>query len=90
MDPNDLMNTLQSKFDAQSEAIPSMIQTSMYSHSDYFHSTLHRPLLEVDSKVAELWVEVSSTPQPIMGRFHTRLSSLFRALMVLNGLIIPN
>ncbi|MCH98142.1 hypothetical protein A2U01_0019141, partial [Trifolium medium] len=65
MDMTDIMNALQSKLDAQSTNFRTMLQSSLDSHSDSIHSTLHRHLLEVDSKVASLRSEVQTPPRGV-------------------------
>ncbi|KAI5397153.1 hypothetical protein KIW84_063107, partial [Lathyrus oleraceus] len=54
MNPSELMNALQSKMDAQSAELRDLLKSSLASHSDTIHSTLHSHLLEVDAKVANL------------------------------------
>lgn len=54
MNLSELMNALQSKMDAQSAELRDLLKSSLVSHSDTIHSTLHSHLLEVDAKVANL------------------------------------
>lgn len=44
-----------------------MLQSSLESHSDSIHSTLHRHLIEVDSKIADLRLEGHMIPIDIAG-----------------------
>ncbi|XP_045809999.1 uncharacterized protein LOC123904368 [Trifolium pratense] len=61
MNNDDIMNALQSKLDAQASTFRDLLRSSLDSHSDSIHSTLHQHLLEVDSKVAHLRTPTSSS-----------------------------
>jgi hypothetical protein len=59
MNPEEIMNALQSKLDAQASAFNRLLQSSLETHSDSIHDTLQRHLQEVDLKVAKIPIESS-------------------------------
>ncbi|KAE9606340.1 hypothetical protein Lalb_Chr10g0106841 [Lupinus albus] len=52
MNANDIMNALQSKLDIQTYEFRELVRSSLESHAEAIHNTLHEHLLAVDSKVA--------------------------------------
>jgi hypothetical protein len=63
MNPDEIMNALQSKLDAQASTFRELLQSSLESHTESIHNTLHQHLQEVDSKVAKIHVE---PPRPVI------------------------
>ncbi|KAI5440627.1 hypothetical protein KIW84_010199 [Lathyrus oleraceus] len=67
MDPSKLLGNLQSKFDVQFTDLRSLLKSSLTSHTEQIHNTLHNHLLDVDTKVANLKLHTPTSSQGFSG-----------------------